>query len=250
VVVHTQDPGGALNAEGHYVRLAEHGPLLARGYAVFTVDQRGAPGHGEDFARMTDLGGAEVPDLTAAARYLGTLPSIDASRLAVMGTSRGAYSALLAVCQEPTLWKAALLSMGFYEPLSFIQAERRARPDTSKLLQHGQAWDAIEAHFAERVRQPLQLLGGVRAPLMVIHGDADPLHPVEHALQLQQVAREQGVQAALEVIPGMDHDVEQRHAVWPKLWARMADFLDGHLGVTPSVSVPGHVAPELQARVG
>ncbi|WP_163998986.1 type I polyketide synthase [Pyxidicoccus caerfyrddinensis] len=250
VVVHTQDPGGALNAEGHYVRLAEHGPLLARGYAVFTVDQRGAPGHGEEFARMTDLGGAEVPDLTAAARYLGTLPSIDASRLAVMGTSRGAYSALLAVCQAPELWKAALLSMGFYEPLSFIQAERRARPDTSPLLQHGQAWDAIELHFAERVRQPLQLLGGVRAPLMVIHGDADPLHPVEHALQLQRVAREQGVQAALEVIPGMDHDVEQRHAVWPKLWARMADFLDGHLGVTPSVPVPGRVAPELQARVG
>jgi epothilone polyketide synthase D len=249
VVVHTSGLGGALNAQGQYVNLAEHGPLLARGYAVFTVDQRGAPGHGERYARMAAMGGDEVTDLAAAARYLGTLPTIDKSRLAVMGTSRGAYAALLAACRTPELWKAALLSMGFYEPVAFIQAERRARPDNSPLREHAsQRWEDIERYFAEKERQPLQQLGQVRAPLLVIHGDADGMVPVDQARELQRVAQELGVQAALEVVPGMDHDLEQRHPSWSKLWTQMADFLDGHLGVKPPEPRGELVAPQ-QARV-
>jgi NADPH:quinone reductase-like Zn-dependent oxidoreductase/dienelactone hydrolase/acyl carrier protein len=251
VVVHTPGLGGALNAEGQYVQLAEHGPLLARGYAVFTVDQRGAPGHGEEYARLADMGGGDVDDLSAAARYLGTLPGIDAKRLAVMGTSRGAYVALVAACRTPELWKAAVLSMGFYDPVAFVQTERRERPDTSLLVQHsGQPWDDIEKYFANDLeRHPLQQLGRLRASLLVIHGDADTRHLVEEAHRLQREARARGVEAALEVIPGMDHDVEQRHAAWPQLWGRMGDFLDGHLGVKPSRPKADVVTAE-QARVG
>jgi polyketide synthase 12 len=249
LVVHTSGLGGALNAQGQYVNLAEHAPFLARGYAVFTVDQRGAPGHGERFARMAAMGGDEVADLAAAARYLGTLPTIDKSRLAVMGTSRGAYAALLAACRAPELWKAAVLSMGFYEPVAFVQAERRTRPDSSPLREHAsQRWEDIERYFAEGERQPLQQLNRVRAPLMVIHGDADGFVAVDQAKELQRVAQTQGVQVALEVIPGMDHDLEQRHPVWSTLWSQMADFLDGHLGVRAPEPRAESVAPR-QARV-
>ncbi len=249
VVVHTSGLGGALNTQGQYVNLVEHGPLLARGYAVFTVDQRGSPGHGEQFARMGAMGGDEVSDLSAAARYLGTLTTIDRERLAIMGTSRGAYAALLSTCRAPELWKAALLSMGFYEPVAFVQAERRARPENSPLREHSsQRWEDIERYFTERARQPLQQLDQVRAPLMVIHGDADGFVPVDQAVQLQQGARERGLEVELEIVPGMDHDLEQRHSAWPKLWTQMADFLDRHVGVKPAEPREERVAP--RARVG
>jgi acyl transferase domain-containing protein/acetyl esterase/lipase len=249
VVVHTSGLGGALNTTGQYVNLVEHGPLLARGYAVFTVDQRGAPGHGEKYARMADMGGGEVGDLAAAARHLGTLSTIDKNRLAVMGTSRGAYAALLAACRAPELWKAALLAMGFYEPVAFVQAERRARPDTSPLREHAsQRWEDIERYFADGPRQPLQQLGQVRAPLMVIHGDADGFVPVDQAVQLQRAAQAQGVTAEVEIVSGMDHDLEQRHAAWSKLWTQMGDFLDRHVaGNTPQPE--GELVAQPRARV-
>src|SRR5262249_37879463 len=41
VVVCTADQGGALDVKGHHVRVHEHAPLVAAGFAVFTVDQRG-----------------------------------------------------------------------------------------------------------------------------------------------------------------------------------------------------------------
>ncbi|MCP3138232.1 type I polyketide synthase [Pyxidicoccus xibeiensis] len=249
VVVHTMDPGGALNAEGQYVRLAEHAPLLARGYAVFTVDQRGAPGHGEEYMALTDLGGDEVNDISAAARYLGTLPEIDSRRLALMGTSRGAYVALLAACRTPELWKAAVLSMGFYDPVVFVHEERRLRPDSTPLRQHGHSWEEIEQYFTDESRHPLLQLGQVRAPLLVIHGDADGRNAVDHALRLQQAAQAKGLTAAFQLVPGMDHDVEQRHPAWPHLWGTMGDFLDSHLGVKASEPEAGSGAPPL-ARVG
>jgi polyketide synthase 12 len=249
VVVHTSGLGGALNTAGQYVSLVEHGPLLARGYAVFTVDQRGAPGHGEKYARMADMGGGEVSDLAAAARYLSTLPTIDKSRLAIMGTSRGAYAALLAACRAPELWKAAVLAMGFYEPVTFVQTERRERPDSSPLREHAsRRWEDLERYFSDEPRQPLQQLGKVRAPLMVIHGDADGFVGVDQAMQLQRAAQAAGVPTELEVIAGMDHDVEQRHAAWPKLWGQMGDFLDRHVkGTAPEPR--GEAVAQPQARV-
>ena len=241
VVVHTSGMGGALDAEGRYVNLAEHAPLFARGYAVFTVDQRGAPGHGERYARLAAMGGEEVTDLTAGARYLGSLPTIDPTRLALMGTSRGAYAALLAACRAPELWSAAVLAMGFYEPVAFVRAERAARPDTSPLREHAsQRWEDIERYFAEETRQPLQQLDRLRAPLLLVHGDADAFVAVDQARLLQRTAHAYGVEAALEVVPGMDHDPDRQHQAWPDLWVRIADFLDRHLAsAAPRMSEGG-----------
>ncbi|MCP3800287.1 SDR family NAD(P)-dependent oxidoreductase [Allokutzneria sp. A3M-2-11 16] len=230
VVVCTADTGGALDSEGRRVRVHEHAPLVAAGFAVFTVDQRGAPGHGEEFSARASLGDRDVDDVVAAARYLAQLPEIDASRVNILGTSRGAYSALLALSRSPMQWQRAALLMGFYDPVRYAATERAVRPDNSPLrLGAKTGWDEIDIHFAAKERQPLASLDIVTTPLHIVHGAADELVSPDHARELAERAHALGLPAELVMVPGFGHDIDHSHDAWPALWAGIVAFLKGEL---------------------
>ncbi|KOX18427.1 polyketide synthase [Saccharothrix sp. NRRL B-16348] len=224
VVVCTSGEGGALDDQGRYARVSEHGPLLAAGFAVFTVDQRGAPGHGAEYRALAEMGGRDIDDVVAAAHHLAGLPEVDPARLSVLGTSRGAYSALLALAREPSLWHRAVLLMGLYDPALLVDAER-SRPGALLTGRPDVGPEEVEAHFADPVRQPLARLDAVEAPLLVVHGDADEVVPVTQALDLVDRARRSSLPARLVTVPGLGHDNDHADEAWTALWPRIADFL-------------------------
>ncbi len=227
VVVHTADTGGALDADGHYLRLGEHAPLLAAGYAVFTVDQRGAPGHGLDYLSRSEVGDGDVEDVIAATRYLMGRSDIDEHCVFMMGSSRGAYAVLLAATRAD-LWRGIILAMGFYDPLAYARHEWSTRRDTSPLrvALGGKDWDAIFAHFGDPRRQPLTRVGSVRVPVLALHGSDDRTVPIGQAEELRRVASKVGVTFSLETVPGLGHDIYyQRENLWTGLWARIVSFL-------------------------
>ena len=139
---------------------------------MLTVDQRGTPGHGEEYRRASDLGGMDVNDVLAGAQYLSRRPDIDASRIGFVGTSRGAYVGLLAVQRAPEVFRAAVLRMGFYEPLEYVNGEKELRPETSPLRDTFPSWEAAAEFMSAPHRHPLTHLAKVKTPLMVVHGDA------------------------------------------------------------------------------
>lgn len=67
--------------------------LASHGYIIACVDNRGTGGRGEEFKKMTylNLGKMETADQIDAAKYLGSLPYIDAERIGVFGWSYGGY---------------------------------------------------------------------------------------------------------------------------------------------------------------
>lgn len=226
VVVCTSGAGGALDGKGGYASVSEHAPLHAAGFAVLTVDQRGAPGHGDEYAARGEMGGGDIDDVVAAARYLADLPRIDATRLNILGTSRGAYSALLALVREPALWQRAVLIMGLYDPTRLVEAET-SDPGTLLPAHSDVSPDEIRAYFADPRRQPLHSLDTVRTPLFIVHGDADEVVPVSQAEELAERAGQLGLPARLVTVPGLGHDNEHAGEHWPELWPRIGEFLDG-----------------------
>ena len=66
-----------------------------RGYVVIAPEYRGSTGYGATHYNAIDYGGREIDDILAAARFLRTLPHVDASRLGIMGWSHGGYIAAL-----------------------------------------------------------------------------------------------------------------------------------------------------------
>jgi len=74
--------------------------LLASGYSVLTFDLRG---HGESEGDRYSLGQYEPRDIVAAIDFAATKASIDRRRVAVIGESLGAGSAIMTVGLDPTI---------------------------------------------------------------------------------------------------------------------------------------------------
>ncbi|WP_297832697.1 S9 family peptidase [uncultured Rikenella sp.] len=70
--------------------------LVREGILVACVDGRGTGFRGAEFRKCTygNLGGLEVQDQIAAARYLGSLPYVDPARIGIYGWSFGGFMAL------------------------------------------------------------------------------------------------------------------------------------------------------------
>lgn len=84
--------------------------LLGEGYLVACVDGRGTGFRGEDFKKITymQLGKYETIDQIEAARYLGTLPYVDASRIGIYGWSYGGFMALSCILKGADVFKMAI----------------------------------------------------------------------------------------------------------------------------------------------
>jgi acyl transferase domain-containing protein/fermentation-respiration switch protein FrsA (DUF1100 family) len=224
VVVCTSGAGGALDEAGRYAHISEHAPLHAAGFAVLTVDHRGAPGHGADYSARAVMGGGEIDDVVAAGRYLAELPNVDATRLSILGTSRGAYSALLALAREPSLWHRAVLVMGLYDPALLVAAER-ANPGSLLPMLAGIGPSEFLAYIADPQRQPSSMLDAISAPLLLVHGDADEVVPLTQALDLADRAERLGLAVQLATVAGLGHDNDHTDEVWAGLWPQIAHFL-------------------------
>lgn len=84
--------------------------LTQEGYIVVCVDNRGTGGRGRDFRTITynKLGYYETIDQIEAAKYLGKLPYVDASRIGIFGWSYGGYMSSLCITKGADVFKAAI----------------------------------------------------------------------------------------------------------------------------------------------
>ncbi|MEM1121503.1 MAG: S9 family peptidase [Bacteroidota bacterium] len=84
--------------------------LAQQGYIVACVDNRGTGARGEEFKKMTylQLGKYETIDQIEAAKYLGSLPYADASRIGIFGWSYGGFMSSLCLLKGNDVFKAAI----------------------------------------------------------------------------------------------------------------------------------------------
>lgn len=87
-----------------------HSLLNQEGYMVVCVDGRGTLGRGREFKHCTylQLGKLETLDQIDAAKYVGTLPYVDKSRIGFQGWSYGGYMASLLISKGADYFKAAI----------------------------------------------------------------------------------------------------------------------------------------------
>jgi dipeptidyl-peptidase-4 len=87
-----------------------HQMLAQHGYIVASVDNRGTGARGRAWRKMTygQLGVIETRDQAAAARAIGRLPYVDATRIGIWGWSYGGFMALNTITQAPDVYKMAV----------------------------------------------------------------------------------------------------------------------------------------------
>ena len=131
--------------------------LAQNGYISVIVDGRGTGARGADFEKCTylRLGDLESQDQVAAATYLGRLPYVDASRIAIWGWSFGGFNTLMAMTQGTPLFRcgvavAAPSNWKFYDT---VYTERYL------LLIHGTADDNVHYRNCAQMSEALVQAG-------------------------------------------------------------------------------------------
>ncbi|HVS33849.1 MAG TPA: alpha/beta fold hydrolase [Thermoanaerobaculia bacterium] len=82
--------------------------LIGQGYVIVAPEYRGSTGYGSDLYNQIDYGGAEVDDVHDARNWaVENLPSVDPSRIGIIGWSHGGYQALLNIFRWPDDYKVA-----------------------------------------------------------------------------------------------------------------------------------------------
>lgn len=121
-----------------FVRESAHGQFLAsyfhlieeaigRGYTVICPEIRGSSGYGLAYFRDLDIAGLEIDDVLSATDYLlQHQPTVDSSRLAVMGISHGGTMVLYALEKAPERFKVGVDIVGPVSLAAYLS--RRTTP--------------------------------------------------------------------------------------------------------------------------
>ena len=204
---------------GFYPGAAFEALLTQKCYAVAVVDGRGTGRRGADFKKQTykHLGVMESQDQVAAAKYLGSLPYIDADRIAIWGWSYGGYNTLMSMSEGTPVFKcgvavAPVTDWRYYDA-----------PYTERFMQEPKQ-NADGYHDASAIDRINRLHGR----LLIVHGLDDDNVFFSNTASYIEALINAGVDFDMQVYPGKEHSITG-YAHRKHLFTRILRFFDDNL---------------------
>jgi dipeptidyl aminopeptidase/acylaminoacyl peptidase len=193
----------------------------SRGWDVLVPDPRGTTGHGRDYqqALRGEWGRLDVDDTAAILRTHQANGDSVPERTVLMGSSSGGLTVLGLMAMHQGL-AAAGVTLYPVADLAVLADESHR----------------FEAHYTEslvgpsddtdtyRSRSPIGYANEIRAPLLVMHGDHDPVVPLSSTVELVDRIRAAGGDVELVVYPDEGHGFREP-ANREDEYRRTAEFL-------------------------
>ncbi len=216
----------------------------SRGWNILVPDHRGSTGHGRAYqqamnGRWGELDVADTVDFVGHAHRSGWGSP---GRTVLMGGSAGGFTVLGVLAAKPELAAAAVVSYPVTDLLDLAERSHRfERHYTHTLVAPLPLVADGDARHLER--SPVAFAARIRTPLLVFHGDADPVVPVEQSRMLATRIVEGGGLVELCIYEGEGHGFRQPVNQLDE-YRRIQRFLDQHIGRDPPpVDQPDRVAP-------
>lgn len=191
-----------------YVDLAES--LVKAGLAVFRFDFRGSGDSEGSFSEMTLTG--EISDAGKALDFLYKDPRVDNERIGVFGRSMGGAVAVLSSAsfghvKSIVLW-APMFNGEQWMHLWAQVRDGKATDEESEEMRRINGQVAGIPFYAEmfnmHIDKELKALHDV--PLLIIHGDNDPVISMQHSEMYHLERRHSSAPTEFIQLPGADHD--------------------------------------------
>ncbi|MCX7550868.1 S9 family peptidase [Xanthomarina sp. F2636L] len=194
--------------------------LAQKGYIVACVDGRGTGLKGADFKKVTqkELGKFEVEDQIEAAKQLGELSYIDASRIGIWGWSYGGFMSSNALFKGNDVFKMAIA----------------VAPVTS--------WRFYDSVYTERYmttpqenpsgyddNSPINHVDKLKGDFLLIHGTADDNVHVQNTMRMVEALVQANKQFEWMIYPDKNHGIYGGNTRL-HLFTKMTDFIDRTLG--------------------
>lgn len=205
----------------------------SRGVAVVDVDYRGSTRYGRSY-RHALLGNwcvIDVDDAVAAARYLAERGDADERRLMIEGGSAGGTVVLLAVANHD-VFAAGTNLFGVTDLRALITDDHKFESRYTYGLVG--PWPEAADVYAER--SPINLVGELSAPLLVLQGSDDTVVPPSHSEAIVDALRERGLPVAYLVFEGEGHGFRRADSI-VRWFAAELDFCGRVVGFAPADTV-------------
>ncbi len=194
--------------------------LAQKGYVVACVDGRGTGLKGAAFKKVTqkELGKYEVEDQIQAAKQLGELPFIDASRIGIFGWSYGGFMSSNALFKGNDVFKMAIAvapvtSWRFYDT---IYTERYMTTPQ----ENPSGYDD---------NSPINHVDKLKGDFLLIHGGADDNVHVQNTMRMVEALIQADKQFEWMIYPDKNHGIYGGNTRL-HLYKKMTNFIDKTLG--------------------
>ena len=184
--------------------------LAAQGWWVLRPNFRGSGGYGQAFAQQgwTRWGDRMQDDVEDAVAHAIAAKGLDASKVGIMGTSYGAYAALMGAVRRPDLYKAAIGICGVYDLPDVLAWEDRQDDTpgqpiyefwTKRIGDRAVMGPALEAG------SPRRRAGEITCPVLLVHGVDDPVLPAIQSRRMRDALRSAGKSVELVEVEDAGH---------------------------------------------
>ena len=194
--------------------------LAQQGYIIACVDGRGTGFKGADFKKVTqrELGKYEVEDQIAAAKQLGSIPYIDASRIGIWGWSYGGFMSSNCLFKGNDVFKMAIAvapvtSWRFYDS---IYTERYMTTPQ----ENPSGYDD---------NSPINHVEKLKGDFMLIHGSADDNVHLQNTMRLVEALIQADKPFEWSIYPDKNHGIYGGNTRL-HLYKKMTNFIHEKLG--------------------
>lgn len=210
-----------------------HQWLASRGYAVLSVNFRLSSGFGKAFvnAGNGEWGGKAEEDLIDAANWCIEQGIAEKGKVAIFGGSYGGYAALAGLTFYPDYFACAVSICGPSNLKTVMQKvplywETPVSPLSDAgcfftkgafvTSMGGDPDDKEESKHLEN-RSPVNFVDAIQKPLLLIHGDNDPIVAKSESDQIFKVIKEKGLPVTYLSFPDEGHGMRKFHNIMMEL---------------------------------
>jgi len=196
-----------------------HQMLAQRGYIIASIENRGTPGRGLEWANCIykDLGKLEVDDQISGSNYIKALPYVENSRMGVWGWSFGGYMTSLLMTKVHTQFKvgiavAPVTNWRYYDNIY-----------TERYLQTPQ-----ENADGYDKNSPTTYAKDLKGNLLLIHGSSDDNVHMQNSMDFINALVKNNKQFDLFIYPNRNHGIYGDGARL-HLYTKMTNFIINNL---------------------
>jgi len=189
--------------------------LAQLGYIVVCVDGRGTGGRGEAFRKVTymQLGKFETIDQIETAKYLGSLPFVDAGRIGIWGWSFGGYISSSCMVKGNGIFKtgiavAPVTNWRFYDNIYTERFMRTPRENPEGYDQNS----------------PLNFAENLKGNFLICHGTADDNVHVQNTMEFTERLVQANKQFEEQLYTNRNHGIRGGNTTY-HLYTRITNFI-------------------------
>jgi len=194
--------------------------LAQNGYVIVDINNRGNGNYGSKFMKIVykQLGRWESNDYTETMNYLSSLPYIDTSRTAIMGTSYGGYITIYTMLMHAGIFKAGIANSAVTDWTLYddIYTERYMGLIDENKEAYDKSSDVCNA-------------GKLDGHLLIVHSTLDDNVHVQNTMQMLTALTNAGKDADLRIYPPGGHGAFYSMTNYMLMLKVYFDYLEKHL---------------------